>query len=56
MGIMCMISGGVWWLLRRLDDPDPKLRLDPYAVQGGHNLGDAEERRPSWKDWENSNQ
>jgi hypothetical protein len=55
MGIMCVLSGGVWWLLRRLDDSGPAVRVDPYAAQGGHNLGDAESRRPSWKDWENSN-
>ncbi|MGH2608831.1 MAG: hypothetical protein ACRDHF_07030, partial [Tepidiformaceae bacterium] len=56
MGIMCLLSGGVWWLLRRLDEPDETHRVDPYAVQGGHNLGDPESRRPNWKDWENSGQ
>jgi hypothetical protein len=56
MAIMCVISGAIWWLLRRLDDADPSVRRDPYAAAGGHNLGDADERRPSWKDWENSNQ
>ncbi|MEX1104138.1 MAG: hypothetical protein WED87_07800, partial [Dehalococcoidia bacterium] len=55
MGLMCVLSGGVWWLLRRLDEPDQTQRLDPYAATGGHNLGDPDERRPSWKDWENSN-
>lgn len=56
MGLMCLLSGGVWWLLRRLDEPDVNVRLDPYAATGGHNLGDPDARRPSWKDWENSNQ
>jgi hypothetical protein len=56
MALMCLASGGIWWLLRRLDEGDPKLRVDPYAVKGGHELGDPEARRPSWKDWENSNQ
>jgi hypothetical protein len=55
MGIMCVLSGAVWWLLRRLDEPDAPARVDPYAATGGHNLGDPEARRPNWKDWENSN-
>ncbi|MGH8429297.1 MAG: hypothetical protein ACREUF_02735, partial [Solimonas sp.] len=56
MGLMCLLSAGVWWLLRRLDEPDEQRRLDPYAAKGGHSLGDPEERRPNWQDWENTNQ
>ena len=54
MGLMCVLSGAVWWLLRRLDEPDAAARVDPKAATGGHNLGDPEARRPNWKDWENS--
>ena len=53
--VMCILSGIVWWLLSRLDESDAKVRRDPYAATGGHSLGDADSR-PSWKDWENSNQ
>lgn len=56
MGVMCLLSFGVWWLLRRLDDGQPKLKFqaDPYAATGGHSIGDPEGRKPSWRDWENT--
>ncbi|HEX6031156.1 MAG TPA: hypothetical protein VFY90_06975, partial [Tepidiformaceae bacterium] len=53
---MCLLCGGVFWLLRRMDgDDDLDITLDPDAARGGHNLGDPEARRPSWRDWENTN-
>jgi hypothetical protein len=56
MFAMCLLCGGVFWLLRRMDDDDDlQMTLDPDAAMGGHNLGDPETRRPSWRDWENTN-
>jgi len=46
-GLMCALSTGVWWGLRRLD---PK---NAGSVAGaGHSLGD--DHGPRWKDWENN--
>jgi hypothetical protein len=46
-GLMCALSTGVWWGLRRLE---PKKRA-PVASPG-HSLGD--DHGPRWKDWENN--
>jgi hypothetical protein len=49
--VMCGLTFGAWWLLRRIDG-----RNDPGTrVRGlGHYLEGPSERARSWKDWENS--
>jgi len=54
-GVMCGLSGLVWYLLRRLDPPSTPFGGRKSAGPAGrHNIGDPEERRPSWRDWENT--
>lgn len=50
VGITAVIVLGGYWLLSRLDSKPTPLRVRPG---GGHNIGEASERRGSWKDWEN---
>ncbi|MCC6383200.1 MAG: hypothetical protein IT304_11895 [Dehalococcoidia bacterium] len=51
-GAMCALTLGTWWLLRRLDPEraTPRRR----AAAAGHALGSPDERRGSWRDWENT--
>jgi hypothetical protein len=49
-GLMCALTFGVWFLLKRLETPVSVKRLGQ-----GHVLEADGERRGSWKDWENSN-
>jgi len=47
-GLMCGLSFLVWWLLQRMQrGPAPK------RLGEGHFIDVADERRASWKDWEN---
>jgi hypothetical protein len=52
--LMCALSFGVWFALKRLDrgSREPGRKLAKGAV-GGHMLDSPDSRRPSWKDWEN---
>jgi hypothetical protein len=49
--VMCGLSVGVWWLLRRIDRPAAASRATSAQ---GHVLDSPESRRGSWKDWENT--
>jgi hypothetical protein len=54
-GVMCGLSGLVWYLLRRMDGTSsPAGASRSGGAVGGHNIGDPESRRPSWRDWENT--
>ncbi len=48
-GLMCAVTFGVWFLLKRLEAPVSMKR-----VGEGHVLEVDGERRSSWRDWENS--
>ncbi len=49
-GIMCALTFGVWFILRRLEGP-----IAIKKPGQGHVLEVDPERRGSWRDWENSN-
>ena len=49
-GLMCALTFGVWYILKKLDSPD-----EPVKKPGqGHFLEESTERRSSWRDWENT--
>jgi len=47
--LMCALTFGVWFLLRKLDGPAAPLKKPGQ----GHFLESSEERVKHWKDWEN---
>jgi hypothetical protein len=50
-GVMCALTFGAWWLLRRIDSSG---RVRTRAAGAGHYLEPVEDRKRSWRDWENS--
>ena len=54
-GLMCALSFGVWFALKRLDrDGRQGAKKSSRGGAGGHVLESPDARRPSWKDWENT--
>lgn len=50
-GLMCAVTLGAWWLLRRLD---PGRAVLQQRASAGHALAAPDERRGAWRDWENT--
>jgi hypothetical protein len=48
-GLMCAMCFGVWFVLRRLEGP-----IAVKKPGQGHFIEQSEERRSSWRDWENT--
>ncbi len=51
-GLMAAMSGGAFWLLKRIDGPRTGTAPARGSVSG-HNLGTSDERG-TWRDWENT--
>ena len=52
--LMGGIATGTWWLLRKLDPKKPDETTLRRRAVGGHILAPAEDRKGSWKDWDNA--
>ena len=54
-GLMSVLTVGAWWLIRKLDlgGGSPSGR-SPVARGPGHTLPSADDRRGTWRDWENT--
>ena len=54
-GLMSTLTVGAWWLIRKLDIKGGSHGGRNFAPHGpGHVLPGADDRRGSWRDWENT--
>ena len=51
---MAGISTGTWWLLKKIDGKSKEGDVPKGRTIGGHVLAPSDERKGSWKDWENT--